>query len=85
MQLHGLNLGFALALGLLAGLTKLDLSRFARLKKLQLSGFNSVRASQLGWRLILPRSLRVLHMDDVDDSAFVVSPSPCPSVDPTPA
>ena len=73
--MHGLNLGFALALGLFAGLSKLDLGRFARFEKLQLVSFSYARAEQLRWQLILPHSLRVLHMDRPDDSTFVVSPS----------
>ena len=76
-QLHGLNAGFALDLGELgesAGLAGLDLTQFARLKKLHLIGFNSARASELGWQLVLPRSLRVLYLDGLENESFVVSP-----------
>ncbi len=54
----------------------LVLSRFTRLKKLQLSGWDPARADQLGWRFVLPESLRVLYMDDVQGDIFWVSAQP---------
>ena len=81
-QLHGLSLGFVLRLGAASGLRGLDLSRFTRLKKLQLFGFNLDRASELGWQLRLPRLLRVLYLHALEISIFKVSPSP--AADPIP-
>ena len=76
-----MSLGFALTLGAYTWLSGLDLRRFARLKKLQLSGFSSDRAYELGWRLILPRSLRVLYMDAMKEERFVVGLQPQPDPD----
>lgn len=67
-----MSLGLALTLGAYTGLRGLDLSRFARLKKLQLSGFNPARAIELGWQLVLPLSLRVLYMDGLEAEMFLV-------------
>jgi len=70
--LCGLDLSSALAAGPETGLSALDLARFSRLQTLQLSGLNPSVASTHGWRLGLPLSLRVLHMDGLEAGSFVV-------------
>jgi len=73
-QLHGLDLACALSLGAEAGsFSNMDVTLFTRLQKLQLRSFNSERATALGWRLGLPPSLRVLHVDGLEAKAFHVS------------
>ncbi len=68
-------------MGASTGLNGLDLSRFARLKKLHMSGYDNVRAVQLGWDLVLPQSLRVVHFDNVEDAMFEVNPQCTPDPD----
>ncbi len=72
-QMYGLDLGFALTLAPVMGASAYDVSRFSRLETLQLCGFNPARASELGWRLVLPPSLRVLRMERLKATAFDVS------------
>ncbi len=72
-QLHGLCLGFALGNGEESSFTAMDLTPFTRLQKLQLCSFHSGLASELGWRLGLPPSLRVLHVDGLEAEIFYVS------------
>lgn len=74
--MYGLDPGFVLALENSAGPDAVDVSRFTRLKKLQLSGFiphtESELCGQLGWRLGVPLSLRVLCMDGLDAAEYMV-------------
>lgn len=73
-QLHGLDVGFVLALGTQTTFDALDVRRFTRLEKLQLRHFNPGRAQELGWSLGLPSSLRILHMDGLEAVCFMVNP-----------
>jgi hypothetical protein len=72
-QLHGLDLGFVLKLRNETTNPTLDFSRFTRLQKLQLRDHDPARASPLGWRLGLPLSLRVLHLDGLEAASFMAS------------
>jgi len=71
-QLHGLDLGFVLALGPQTTFDAMDISRFTRLQKLQLRHYSPGRAHELGWWLGLPASLRVLHLDGLEATCFMV-------------
>ncbi len=82
-QLRGLDLGYMLSRGYFTGLDGLDVSRFTRLETLGLSAFDPVRASELGWGLFLPRSLRALYMNDLESAGPMVSPQADPARDPT--
>ncbi len=74
-QLHGLDLGFVLALGTQTAFQRLDVSRFTRLQKLQLRYHNPGRARELGWGLGLPASLRVLDLNGLVAPCFMVNPN----------
>lgn len=73
IQLHGLDLRSALAAGPETGLSALDLTRFTQLQTLRMSAYSPSQASGHGWRLGLPLSLRVLHMDDLAAESFEVN------------
>ena len=56
------------------GISALDITRFTRLQTLCMNGFDPLRSCICGWRLNLPLSLRVLHVDGVEAATFEVTP-----------
>ena len=70
--MRGLDLGFVLAWGPLAGLSGLDFTRFKQLQTLQVISFDPATAFRYGWQLGLPLGLRVLHIDGMEAVKFQV-------------
>ena len=73
-QLHGIDLGPVIDVGMDTH-NPLDMRKFKRAHKLQLRRYNMAKAADRGWRLGLPFSLRVLHMEINEVATFVVSRS----------
>jgi hypothetical protein len=80
--MYGLSFGFALKLGASSGLDGLDISRFARLKKLQLREFQPCQGGR-AWMGTRP-ALRVLYMEGLEDAMFAVSIQSSPAPGPLP-
>ena len=62
-QVHGLDLRSILSGGVACFLAAPDVSQFRRLQSLHLDGVNKQQLIGNSWQLLLPSTLRVLHLD----------------------